>query len=355
VCSSDLQETHVEVFTWVLRVLAKKGLLQGKTLAIDATTLEANAALRSIVRRDTGESYQQFLERLAKASGIETPKREDLAKIDRDRDGKGSNGEWQHPHDPEARITKMKDGRTHLAHKAEHVVDLETGAIVAVTVQTMDGGDSTSSKATLEEALDVIADVMEDQEAAAGLSPAVFAELVADKGYHCNEVLTRQAELGIRTYFSEPRRGKRRWRGKGQAKAAVYANRRRMRGERGKRLARRRGEFVERAFAHCYDTGGMRRTHLRGQANIRKRAVVHVAAFNLGLVMRKLLGAGTPRGLAGLLRRLFHRFAALAARLLTAMITITDSSTPLVGLQQFHSRRSARFGLTDSSPCTTGC
>jgi transposase len=304
------QETHAEVFTWVVAVLAKRGLLQGKTLGIDATTLEANAALRSIVRRDTGESYQQFLERLAKASGIATPPRQDLARIDRDRGGKGSNDDWQHPHDPEARITKMKDGRTHLAHKAEHVVDLETGAIVAVTVQETDSGDTASSKATLQEALDVIADLMEDPEAAAALSPTVFAELVADKGYHSNELLQAQAELGIRTYIAEPNRGQRRWRGKAAARAAVYGNRRRMRGERGKRLSRRRGEYVERGFAHCYETGGMRRLHLRGQANIRKRVLVHDAGFNLGLVMRKLLGAGTPRGLAVLLCRLYARFGA---------------------------------------------
>ena len=346
------QETHAEVFTWVVRVLAKQGLLHGKTLAIDATTLEANAALRSIVRRDTGESYQQFLERLAKASGIETPTREDLARIDRDRKGKGSNGEWQHPHDPEARITKMKDGRTHLAHKAEHVVDLETGAVVAVTVQTTDGGDRASSQATLQEAMDVIADVLEDQQAAAALSPEVFAELVADKGYHCNEVLEQQAELGIRTYISEPRRGKRRWRGKGRAKAAVYANRKRMRGARGKRLARRRGEFVERTFAHCYDTGGMRRTHLRGQANIRKRAVVHVAAFNLGLVMRKLVGAGTPRGFAASLRQCFHQLAALARRLRTTMIVW---ATQRVAFTQYPGRCSDRFACHAFSTSATAC
>jgi transposase len=129
----DLQ-THQEVFVWVLQVLAKEGLLQGKTLGVDATTLEANAALRSIVRRDTGESYQEFLTRLAQASGIETPTREDLARLDRNRPKKGSNDDWQHPQDPDAKITKMKDGRTHLAHKAEHAVDMESGAVVAVTV-----------------------------------------------------------------------------------------------------------------------------------------------------------------------------------------------------------------------------
>jgi transposase len=305
-------EAHREVFAWVLRVLAKKGLLRGKTLGVDATTLEANAALRSIVRRDSGESYQEFLTALAQASGIETPTREDLAKIDRNRPGKGSNGDWTNPHDPDAKITKMKDGRTHLAHKAEHAVDLETGAVVAVTVQPADCGDTQSVGDTVQEAMDTLAEVLEDAEAADGVSNQLVAEIVADKGYHSNAVLTDHRELGIRTYISEPKRGRRNWRKKPAAKAATYANRRRIREERGKRLLRRRGELVERSFAHTYETGGMRRTHLRGHRNIHKRQLIHVAGFNLGLVMRLLLGAGTPRALQG-------RWAAVLA-LLSAFI-----------------------------------
>jgi transposase len=135
-------ETHEAVFTWMLQRLAEVGLVKGKTVGIDATTLEANAALRTIVRRDTGENYQDFLTKLAQASGIETPTRADLARMDRKRKKKGSNDDWTHPHDPDAKITKMKDGRTHLAHKAEHAVDLATGAIVGVTVQDADDGDT---------------------------------------------------------------------------------------------------------------------------------------------------------------------------------------------------------------------
>jgi transposase len=149
-------ETHRAVFTWILQRLADGGLVKGQTIGIDATTLEANAALRSIVRRDTGEGYQEFLTQLARASGIETPTREDLARLDRQRPKKGSNAEWTHPHDPDAKITKMKDGRTHLAHKAEHAVDLETGAVVAVTVQGADEGDPTTSVETLIEAAEQI-------------------------------------------------------------------------------------------------------------------------------------------------------------------------------------------------------
>jgi transposase len=299
-------ETHQAVFTWVLQVLAREGLLKGKTLGVDGTTLEANAALRSIVRRDSGESYQEFLHRLAVESGVETPSREDLAKLDRKRPKKGSNQDWKNPHDPDARITKMKDGRTHLAHKAEHAVDMETGAVVAVTVQPADRGDTESIDTTLSEAMDTLADVLEDPAAEPQLSPQVLSEVVADKGYHSNAVLRRHAELGIRTYISEPKRGRRNWQDKESEQKATYGNRRRIRGERGKRLQRLRGERVERSFAHCYETGGMRRTHLRGHENILKRLVVHVAGFNLGLLMRRSTGIGKPRVLQGVLAHLLR-------------------------------------------------
>jgi len=292
-------ETHQAVFGWFVRVLARSGLVKGKTLGIDATTLEANAALRSIVRRDTGESYDQFLERLAKASGIETPTREDLARLDRKRKKKGSNDDWTNPHDPDAKITKMKDGRTHLAHKAEHAHDMDTGAVIAVTVQPANRGDTSSIETTLEEVTAVFEDVLSDPEAAEQLSDQLRAELVADKGYHSNAVLTAQQEAGVRTYISEPKRGRRNWRGKEDARRAVYGNRRRIRGARGQRLLRRRGELLERPNAHCYETGGMRRTHLREHPNICKRLLIHHAGFNLGLLMRQRFGFGKPRALQG--------------------------------------------------------
>lgn len=292
-------ETHQEVFTWVLRVIAEKGLLKGKTIGIDGTTLEANAALRSIVRRDTGESYQEFLTRLAKESGMETPTREQLAKLDRKRPKKGSNDDWRHPYDPDARITKMKDGRTHLAHKAEHAVDLDTGAVVAVTVTPADQGDTTTVNETLAQAGEHIAEVacqVNNEERGEVVDSDGPANLVADKGYHSNDALVGLRQSEVRSYISEPERGRRNWNGKAEARDAVYGNRRRIRGEHGKALMRRRGELLERSFAHAYDTGGMRRVHLRGSENIRKRVLIHVGAFNLGLVMRMMTGAGTPRG-----------------------------------------------------------
>jgi transposase len=299
-------ETHQAVFTWVLTLLAKEGLAKGKTVGIDGTTLEANAAMRSIVRNDTGESYEQFLAGLAKASGIDTPTREDLAKLDRKRKNKASNDDWHNPHDPDAKITKMKDGRTHLAHKQEHAVDMDTGAILAVTIQEADEGDTTSWRETVEETYQNLNTVREDEQAAGKLHPNSVEELVEDKGYHSNQTMADYRELGIRSYVSEPDRGRRDWEGKAAERNAVYANRRRIRGERGKRLLRRRGELIERSFAHVLETGGMRRTHLRGHINILKRMLVHVGGFNLGLVMRKLIGVGKPRRLQGLISFIFE-------------------------------------------------
>ena len=302
-------ETHEAVFSWVLQVLAKSGLLRGKTLGIDSTTLEANAALRSIVRRDSGESYEDYIAGLAEASGIETPTRAELARFDRKRTKRStSNKDWENPHDPDAKVTKMKDGRTHLAHKAEHAVDMETGAVVSVTVQPADRGDTKSIGETLEEVSRTIDDLLEDEEAAAGLSDQALTELVADKGYHSNDVLRDRQESGMRTYISEPERGRRKWKGKEQEKRAVYGNRRRIRGKRGQRLVQTRGEKLERSFAHCYKAGGLRRTHLRGHENIRKRVLIQVAGFNLGLLLRKAFGVGTPRGFQG-------RFSALLSPL----------------------------------------
>src|SRR5271170_5668879 len=297
-------ETHQAVFQWVLQVLAEKKLLKGTTIGVDATTLEANAALRSIVRRDTRESYEEFLIRLAQESGIETPTREQLAKLDRKRPKKGSNDDWTHPHDPDARITKMKDGRTHLAHKAEHAVDMETGAIVAVTLHGADAGDTTTIQETVAEAGERITSLVADSdndEVIQHVSSEGPREVVTDKGYHSRAVVSELTEWGVRTYCSEPNRGRQKWQDLRTEQLAVYANRRRIRGERGRRLLRQRGEKLERWNQHLYDRGGMRRVHLRGRENILKRLVVHSGAANLGLLMRKLSGKGTPRGLAGTL------------------------------------------------------
>jgi transposase len=311
-------ETHRAVFTWVQQRLVESGLLTGKTVAIDATTLEANAAMRSIVRRDTGEGYQAFLTGLAKASGIETPTRDDLARLDRKRKKKTSNTDWTSPSDPDAKVTKMKNGRTHLAHKAEHAVDVETGAIVAVTLQGADAGDTTTIVETATAAADQIADAQVDV-----AEPQALDEIIADKGYHSNQTLIDLDAVGVRSYIAEPDRGRRDWSKTPEAQAPVYGNRRRVRGPRGRRLMRQRGERIERSFAHVYDTGGMRRTHLRGHTNILKRLLIHTGGFNLGLVMRQLIGVGTPRGLQG-------RLAAVIAALV-ALWSLVNALWPFVG------------------------
>jgi transposase len=322
-------ETHRAVFSWILDRLAAAGLVKGETLGVDATTLEANAALRSIVRRDTGEGYEAFLTRLAKASGIATPTREDLARLDRKRPKKGSNDDWTHPQDPDARITKMKDGRTHLAHKAEHAVDLETGAVVAVTVQPADKGDTETVKETLIEAAENVEKAKPQTE--------VVKELVADKGYHSNALLEDLAILGVRTYISEPARGRRNWKGKHPARNAVYGNRRRIGGTRGRGLLRQRGERLERPFAHAYETGGLRRVYLRGHSNILKRVLIHIAALNLGLLMRRLVGVGTPRSLQGRLWASLTRLVLLWWRVIKEYLAVScaceNPRSSLIGMR----------------------
>lgn len=305
-------ETHQSVFSWVLEVLAKAGLVKGETIGIDSTTLEANAALRSIVRKDTGQEYEEYLRQLAESSGIETPTRADLARLDKDRKGKGSNDDWKNPHDPDAQIVKMKNGKTHLSHKDEHAVDMATGVVLAVTLHGGAKGDTRCLPETLFKADDELSSL---REALDGEGIASEQEVVLDKSYHSNQTLFSLKADGYRSYVSEPTRGRRRWKGRTDYRDAVYENRRRIGGNRGKRLLRKRGELLERAFTHYLDSGGMRRTHLRGHPNILKRLLVHVGAFNLGILMRRILGAGTPRAFVALSRVLSDPLRRLLAAL----------------------------------------
>jgi transposase len=304
-------QTHQRVFRWVLIVMAKAGLVKGRTVGIDATTLVANAAMRSIVRRDSGQTYEDFLKEMARNSGIAEPTREDIAKLDRKRKKKASNDDWTNPHDPDAKITKLKDGRTHLAHKDEHAVDMDTGAVLAVTVQGAHLGDTTSVEETISATLENLNVLRNNPETAEKVTDDPMAELVADKGYHSNEIVLETQGIGIRTYIAEPDRGPRKWEDKEEEQQAVYSNRRRIRGARGRRLMRKRGELLERPFAHSLETGGMRRVYLRGHENILKRLLIHVAGLNLGMYMRKLFGVGTPRSLQGLGNGLCAAFLAL--------------------------------------------
>jgi len=343
-------ETHRAVFTWVQQRLVEAGLLKGKTIAIDATTLEANAAMRSIRRRDTEETYQEFLTRLAQVSGIETPTREDLARLDRKRKKKTSNKDWKHPWDPDAKVTKMKDGRTHLAHKAEHAVDLETGAIVAVTLQDADKGDTTTIDETTIAAADQVEDAQADVE-----EPQKLEEIIADKGYHSNQTMVDLDAVGIRSYVAEPARGRRDWSKTPEAQAPVYGNRRRIRGARGRRLMRQRGERIERSFAHVYDTGGMRRTHLRGHTNILKRLLIHAGGFNLGLMMRQLIGLGTPRGLQGRLPAVVATLFILLGSARRRSLAMAAWLRAIVAMRDwFPSATTISVNSSAAATCTTG-
>ncbi len=280
------------MFGFVLKLVAEHGLVKGERIGVDGSTMEANAALRTIVRRDNGESYREMLTRMAKESGIDTPSAEDLARFDRKRKGKTlSNADWKSPTDPEAKIARMKDGTTHLAYKPEHAVDLDTGVVVAAPIHSADEGDTTTLSPTLEAAACNLAEV--------GLAPSQDEPcvLVADKGYHARDPL-KALDGGVwktRIAEPEPANGYLRWRGDEAARKAVYANRARLKSGIGRETMRRRGELVERSFAHVLDRGGMRRAWLRGRENIHKRYLIHVAGFNLGVLMRALHGQGTPR------------------------------------------------------------
>ena len=317
-------EVHQEVFEFVLGMASEKKMLDGKTVAVDSTTLEANAAMKSIVRRDTGEDYKAYLQRLAEAEGIEDPTDEVLRRFDKKRKGKKtSNKEWKSSTDSDSRVTKMKDGRTHLAYKAENTMDLGSDLLLSAEVYYADYGDTDSGVLSVIAAQKNLLDAGIDVE---------IQETVADKGYHSAKTLRAFDRAGLRTYIPEPQqKHRRRWTDKADdLQRAVYANRRRVRGNRSKRLQKLRSELVERSFAHMCETGGGRRTWLRGLKAVRKRYAIQGAARNLGVMLRKLFGVGTPRGLQRGLDGLFGQLLT-ACRLLmavTSSLRRTRLSTP---------------------------
>lgn len=339
-----------EVFRFVLTLAAEKGILKGRTVAVDATTLEANAAMKSIVRKDTGEDWKEYLRRLAEAEGIQNPTDEELRRFDKKRKNKKvSNADWQSETDADSRIAKMKDGRTHLAYKAENVVDLETDLIVAAEVYHADQADTETLLESLEQAQENI-DVVDGE--------TDIQEVVADKGYHKTETLAELAdERGVRSYIPEPKqKGRRRWGKRPEShRRAVYANRRRVRGARSKRLQRRRSECVERTFAHMCESGGGRRTWLRGLENVRKRWLLQAAARNLGLMLRKLFGVGTPRALQGL-ARLFS-LAHFLAVVLWQRIGSSESPRvhPTVSRTRSITRIYPALRIAENTAFSTGC
>jgi transposase len=311
---------YEQVFHFVMRVLNQQGLLQGRVAGVDSTYLRADASMKNIVRRGSGEGYKSYLKRLAKESGIKNPTDEDARRLDRTRKKKTSNKEWASATDPEAEITRLKDGRTRLAYKAEHTVDMETGAVLAAEILPATTSDAESIITSTAKANENIAAARDedddedddDRDGGCTVGTDAIEEVVGDKGYHKSSTLQRFADEGVRTYIPERRqKHRRRWAGNGgrEMAVAVYQNRARVKTAKSKRYQRRRGELLERTFAHLCETGGHRRTRLRGRENVHKRYLLQAAAFNLSLVLRQLLGRGTPRGLADAAERLLVLFA----------------------------------------------
>jgi transposase len=325
-------EVYEAVFHFVMRVLNEQGLLRGRVAGVDSTYLRADASMKSIVRRGSGEGYKSYLKKLARKAGIENPTDEDARRIDRTREKKTSNEEWVSPTDADAEITRIKDGRTRLAYKAENTVDMETGAILAAEVLPATTPDGESVIASVQKANGNVAaardddDDDDDDDGASGATNAI-EEVVGDKGFHKASTIKRLADDGVRTYFPERKqRGERRWKKNGgrSTAVAVYQNRKRLKSKKSKELQRRRGELLERTFAHLCETGGHRRTRLRGRENVQKRYLMQAAAFNLSLVMRKLVGHGTPRALAAAADRFFAAFVIAISHVLVALDMIVD-------------------------------
>ena len=287
-------EVHEEVFKFVLRIAVEKKLVKGKVVAVDATTLEANAAMKSIVRKDSGEDYAELVRGLAEEEGLENPTDKEVRRFDKGRKKKTSNKDWKSSTDPDSRIAKMKDGRTHLAYKAENTIDLESDMVISADVYHADEADSATLTESVVHAQENLMEAGSEQS---------IRDVVADKGYHKAKTLHDAEVMGLRTYIpGQKRTHQRRWTNKPEGqKEAVYADRRRVSGDRSKRLQRWRSEFVERSFAHMCETGGGRRTWLRGLEAVQKRYAVMVGARNLGTIMRMLFGIGTPRGFQGAL------------------------------------------------------
>lgn len=283
-------EVHDAVFTFVLSIAEVKKLLKGKSTAVDSTFIEADAAMKSIVRRDTGDDWKAYVRKLMAEEGIEDPTDEDIRRFDKKRKKKVPNKEWRSPTDPDARITKMKDGRTHLAYKTEHAIDLETDIVLAAGIYKADESDTATFSETLVKA--------QTNTKLAG-SDSQLKDVVADKGYHSTDNLVWCEASGVRSYIPEREsRWRRHWIDKApECQHAVYANRRRVKGNRGKRLGRLRSEYVERSFAHVCETGGARRSWLHGLEDVTKRYLMYVAGKNLGVIMRALFGMGKPRTL----------------------------------------------------------
>lgn len=352
-------EVYEKVFHYVMRILNQQGLLRGRVAGVDSTYLRADASMKSIVRRGSGEGYKSYLKKLAKKAGIENPTDEDARRIDRTREKKTSNEDWVSPTDADAEIARIKDGRTRLAYKAENTVDMETGAILAAEVlpATTPDGESviTSVNKANENAAAARSGDDDDHDGGASVPADAIIEVVGDKGLHKASTIKRLADEGVRTYFPERKQhGERRWKKHGgrSTAIAVYQNRKRLTSKKSKKLQRLRGELLERTFAHLCETGGHRRTRLRGRENVQKRYLMQAAAFNLSLVMRKMIGHGTPRAFAAAADRLSVLIATAIAHVLVALDAIMGVRSDDRASRRLIPCGGVELRLSDSS---TGC
>jgi transposase len=311
-----------EIFQLTLEALETHGLLRGKNLGIDSSVIEANASLRALVDRNTGEEYWNYVKKLAQEQGIDPKDEAAVRKFDRNRPGKGSNEQWKNPHDPDAKIGRKKDGATDMIYKPEVVVDLDTGAVVQAEVHS---GDQSDHK-------EVSTRVLEAQQA---MNPALgqaqedlsIQTLTADKGYYKVQELQGLQEEGIKTVIADcidNRRVDKLEPGQAQA---VKSARRSVQSKYGKELLGRRGMHIERSFAHILDCGGMRRTTLRGWVNLNKRFKLAAAIYNLSQIMRKLFGFGTPRQLEAGMRAFF---GLLLSYFVGQLLALVDSKAPFI-------------------------
>lgn len=314
-------EVHLAAFSFVLQLCAKADLLTGKGIAIDASTIDANAALSSLRRRDSNLDYAEFLRNLATANGVVTPTKADLVRFDKDREDKTlSNDDWQNPHDPDAKITKTKHHGTRLAFKVEHAVETGNGVIIAAVVHPACDGDTTTGPKTLDAANTELLKVIDAAPDAKLPEPNV----PLDNGYHSQDFLEQLLELGFEPFAVEKKFGRPGKLGfKPTQSEAVLRNRESVYTELGDHLYRKRAEMCERSFAHTLETGGLRKIFVHGLVNVQKRYSLHAAAYNLGILCRKRFGVGSARSMADKSKAFRAQFrAALQAAVLAVFAAL---------------------------------
>ena len=351
-------EVYQSVFDVVLEALREHGLLRGKNLGIDSSVIEANASLRGLESRNTGEAYWDYVKRLATEAGVDGSDPAAVRRFDKQRPGrKTSNLDWVNPNDPDAKVAQAKDGATDMLYRPEHIVDLDTGAILSAEVRQADQADTQGlaervvAVAALVEAIGE--DVRAHQEKPC---PAAVATLTADKGYYSVDELEAIQAWGIKTVISDPIRNRRLDKLDSTQRAVVRKAQRSAQSNYGKALLRKRGMHIERSFAHLLDCGGIRRATLRGQANLDKRYKIAAASYNLSQLMRHLFGIGTPKqAAAATLAALMQLFSLLYLSLLSALSILCPQIGNSFLVAGFSRLFRQRFSASGNVTISTGC